>query len=72
MGCSLSSARPGSSLWRNRSHRRVLSEGVDVAQKDHSYCCREDGLQVGRSSDTTEEALASIQVRDEAVLDQGA
>lgn len=49
-----------------------MSEGVDVAQKDHSYCCREDGLQVGRSSDTTEEALTSVQVRDEAVLDQGA
>lgn len=45
---------------------------MDVAQQDHSCCCREDGLQVGRSSDTTEEALAGIQVRDEAVLDQGA
>ena len=45
---------------------------MDVARQDRSCCCREDGLQVGRNSDTTEEALAGIQARDEAMLDQGA
>ena len=43
-----------------------------MARQDRSCCCREDGLQVGRSSDTTKEALAGVQARDEAMLDQGA
>ena len=41
---------------------------MEVARQDRSCCCREDGLQVGRSSDTTKEALAGVQVRDEAML----
>lgn len=42
-------------------------------EQDHSCYCRENGSQGGRSRhiNTTEEALAEIQARDEVVLDQG-